>query len=542
MTILFRGHPIGEAGIPKLRRRNRGRIAAICAALGTAAVFSAKVPQCFFIPGARVLRGLVEQNSRRPSCPTHPRDLSLVALSAGKFDGMKVAELKELCTEKGLKVTGKKADLLARLEEVIAGKFGDMKVAELKELCTEKGLKVTGKKADLIARLEEAEGGGEAQGKVGAPKKKSSSKKNEPEPEIEAQADDTKGSSDEGFKAGQLARAKFHGDGRFYTVTLVKDNGDGTWAVKWAEDGSEDTANLEDLIPQNKKFKAGDLVVAKCADDGLRYTGIVKRDNGDGRVDLVWLDDNKETVLLDDMFRQIKKYKVGQKVEAKFPDDGVFYGATNAKDLGKCKYAVEWDEDGDGLTELTIDEVRIPRVDLENIEVGAEMKGTILRVRGDLGGFVDVGAWVDGLLHKSQIASDGAYVENAEDFIREDDEITVWVQSVDLEQKRLSLTQIKENIGKGPGGPRPPPRDFTHPIDELTVGQELEGTVTGVRDFGVFVDVGSERNGLVHVSRLANTFVDNVEDFAKMGDEVKVWVSDIRDGKLALSMVDPENL
>eukprot|EP00933_Yihiella_yeosuensis_P016115 TRINITY_DN13891_c0_g1_i2.p1 TRINITY_DN13891_c0_g1~~TRINITY_DN13891_c0_g1_i2.p1 ORF type:complete len:489 (-),score=110.50 TRINITY_DN13891_c0_g1_i2:209-1675(-) len=488
MATLCRGHPTEEAGFRKLHRRNRGRVSAIVAALGAAAVFSAKVPECFSTPGARVLTQLSKQNCRMPSCSTNLRDLSLVAMRAGKFDAMKVAELKELCAEKGLKASGKKAD--------------------------------------LIERLEEAEGGSEAEEKVEEP---------------EAEAEDTD-DSDEGFKAGQLALAKFHDDGRFYTVTLVKDNGDSTWAIKWAEDGSEDVANFEDLKPQTKKFKAGDAVVAKCADDGLRYTGIVKKNNGDGSVDLVWLDDNEETVLLDDMFLNKKKFKVGQKVEAKFPDDGVFYGATIAKDLGKFSYAVEWDEDGDGLTELTIDEVRIPRVDLENIEVGAEMKGTILRVRGDLGGFVDVGAWVDGLLHKSQIASDGAYVENAEDFIREDDEITVWVQSVDLEQKRLSLTQIKENIGKGPGGPRPPPRDFTHPIDELTVGQELEGTVTGVRDFGVFVDVGSERNGLVHVSRLANTFVDNVEDFAKMGDEVKVWVSDIRDGKLALSMVDPENL
>eukprot|EP00933_Yihiella_yeosuensis_P016116 TRINITY_DN13891_c0_g2_i1.p1 TRINITY_DN13891_c0_g2~~TRINITY_DN13891_c0_g2_i1.p1 ORF type:complete len:484 (-),score=107.49 TRINITY_DN13891_c0_g2_i1:544-1995(-) len=475
MATLCRGHPTEEAGFRKLHRRNRGRVSAIVAALGAAAVFSAKVPECFSTPGARVLTQLSKQNCRMPSCSTNLRDLSLVAMRAGKFDAMKVAELKELCAEKGLKASGKKAFLVARLEEAEIG----------------------------------------------------SSSSHEADEEVEEkEAEDTESSSDEGiFKAGQLALAKFHHNGRYYTVTLVKDNGNGTWVIRWASDGNEDTADVKDLKPQ-RSYKVGDYVVAKCASDGIMYTGRVKNNNGDGTLDLVWLDDYEETVQLDDTFPQLKKFKVGQAVEAKFRDDGIFYGAKIAKDLGKFKYAVEWDEDGDGLTELTIDELRAPRVDVATFKVGQQLEGIVKTVTS-FGAFVDVGAWSNGLVHISHMTENGI-AKNPEDYVRENDEITVWVRSVDSQQQRLTLTMVENKMRWVP----PPPRTWTHPMKELTVGQELQGTVSGVKPYGVFVDVGSDKDGLVHNFQ-------NIGYYAKLGKEVSVWVTSLDDGELGLSFLKP---
>lgn len=75
-------------------------------------------------------------------------------------------------------------------------------------------------------------------------------------------------------------------------------------------------------------------------------------------------------------------------------------------------------------------------------------------------------------------------------------------------------------------------------VQDLKVGQELNGIVNSVAPFGCFVDVGAERDGLVHISRASDRFVDDMEALVQPGQAVKVWVVDVSpDGKLALTMV-----
>jgi len=95
------------------------------------------------------------------------------------------------------------------------------------------------------------------------------------------------------------------------------------------------------------------------------------------------------------------------------------------------------------------------------------------------------------------------------------------------------------------GGPEDSPvkaKDIKYPpipLEKLEVGQKFKGTVKGVREFGAFVDIGAETDGLVHISRIANERIDDPNDYVEVDQEVDVWVSDIRDdGKLGLSMVE----
>ena len=66
----------------------------------------------------------------------------------------------------------------------------------------------------------------------------------------------------------------------------------------------------------------------------------------------------------------------------------------------------------------------------------------------------------------------------------------------------------------------------------------LEGTVSNVAAFGAFVDVGVHQDGLVHVSQLANKFVEDAHDIVKAGDIVKVKVLevDVARKRISLSM------
>ena len=62
---------------------------------------------------------------------------------------------------------------------------------------------------------------------------------------------------------------------------------------------------------------------------------------------------------------------------------------------------------------------------------------------------------------------------------------------------------------------------------EPEVGSILEGKVTSIMKFGAFVSLGNGRSGLVHISEIANTFVNDVHDFLQEGQEVKVKVISI---------------
>ena len=72
---------------------------------------------------------------------------------------------------------------------------------------------------------------------------------------------------------------------------------------------------------------------------------------------------------------------------------------------------------------------------------------------------------------------------------------------------------------------------------QLTAGSIVEGKVTGITKFGVFVDLGEGKKGMVHISEVAQTYVNDINDFVKMNDTVKVKVLSIaEDGKIALSI------
>lgn len=75
-------------------------------------------------------------------------------------------------------------------------------------------------------------------------------------------------------------------------------------------------------------------------------------------------------------------------------------------------------------------------------------------------------------------------------------------------------------------------------ITDLKVGMELEGIVTNVANFGAFVDVGVHQDGLVHISQLADRFVDDPKKVVKVGQVVKVRVLEVNEQlkRISLSM------
>lgn len=95
-----------------------------------------------------------------------------------------------------------------------------------------------------------------------------------------------------------------------------------------------------------------------------------------------------------------------------------------------------------------------------------------------------------------------------------------------------TLKDILQELVKPGRDPRsqfemPAFRDDVRSIDDLQVDMELEGVVTNVTAFGVFVDVGVHQDGLVHISQLSNKFVADPSTIARAGDKIKVRVMDV---------------
>ncbi len=73
-------------------------------------------------------------------------------------------------------------------------------------------------------------------------------------------------------------------------------------------------------------------------------------------------------------------------------------------------------------------------------------------------------------------------------------------------------------------------------IDKYEVGDVVESVITGIVDFGLFIKLEEELEGLVHISEIDWGLVDNIKAMFKVGDKVRAKVIDIKEGKISLSI------
>ncbi len=107
-----------------------------------------------------------------------------------------------------------------------------------------------------------------------------------------------------------------------------------------------------------------------------------------------------------------------------------------------------------------------------------------------------------------------------------------WTRYVSADVGLPTLEDIRKELVKPGRDPRdafePPAfRDDVRKLEDLAPGMQLEGVVTNVTSFGAFVDVGVHQDGLVHVSQLADRFVKDPHEVAKVGDMLRVRVLEV---------------
>jgi len=174
-------------------------------------------------------------------------------------------------------------------------------------------------------------------------------------------------------------------------------------------------------------------------------------------------------------------------------------------------------------------------------ELGAMYKGKVVSIR-EFGAFVEIFPGKEGLLHISAVSKE--HIKNIHDVLEVGQELNVKVISIDdFGRVRLagedSGVDVETGGGGGGGGRRERGGRSDKPSEKVMPkkGEVYEGKVTGIKSYGIFVEVVSGTDGLCHVSEMLPEKIREPETEYSMGDTVTVTVLDIdENNRIRLSM------
>lgn len=162
---------------------------------------------------------------------------------------------------------------------------------------------------------------------------------------------------------------------------------------------------------------------------------------------------------------------------------------------------------------------------LSELSEGQQVTGRVVSIV-DFGVFVDIGG-VDGLIHISKL--DHHHVNHPGEVLAVGDEVEVLIDSIDADASRISLNRVALL-----------PDPWEAVMKDYEVGDLIQGSVTNVVDFGIFVQIPNGLQGLVHVSRMSSFGTTNPRDLVREGDIVLVRIVGIEPDRqrIGLSMDD----
>ena len=161
----------------------------------------------------------------------------------------------------------------------------------------------------------------------------------------------------------------------------------------------------------------------------------------------------------------------------------------------------------------------------ERYPIGKEVSGTVRNLT-NYGAFIEIEEGIDGLLHVSDM-SWVRKITHPNEVVQKGQLVTCQVLSVDKKGRRIALG-LKQ-LSEDPWERRIP--------DRYQPNQLIKGIVTKITNFGVFISLEEDLEGLLHISELANHKVENPEEVVKVGDEIEVKVLrvDPEERKIGLS-------
>ena len=156
----------------------------------------------------------------------------------------------------------------------------------------------------------------------------------------------------------------------------------------------------------------------------------------------------------------------------------------------------------------------------DQLSRGQQVGGTVTRIT-EFGAFVDIGVGRDGMIHISELQP--GRVQKVSDVVNEGQQIVAWVKDVDLQKNRISLTMVDPTRKK---------------MRDLVTGMKVQGTVTRLTPYGAFVDIGVEREGMLHVKEMDDGYIQDPSKYVKPGQtiDVRILAVDQRRRRVDLSL------
>jgi len=161
----------------------------------------------------------------------------------------------------------------------------------------------------------------------------------------------------------------------------------------------------------------------------------------------------------------------------------------------------------------------------EKYSPGAHVKGKVKSIT-DFGIFVEIDSGIDGLVHISDL-SWTKKVKHPSELYHKGDEVEAVVLGIDIDNERVSLG-IKQ-LSDDP---------WNTIAQRYPINTKINGKVTSIADFGVFVEIEDGIEGLIHVSQLSSERVDKPSSLFKVGDQVEALVVqlDPKERRIGLSI------
>jgi len=162
---------------------------------------------------------------------------------------------------------------------------------------------------------------------------------------------------------------------------------------------------------------------------------------------------------------------------------------------------------------------------VERHPIGSQVSGKVKSIT-DFGVFVEIEPGIDGLVHISDL-SWTKKVRHPSEVYQKGDQVEAVVLAIEVEHERVSLG-VKQLT--------------TDPWDTVAerypLNTRINGTVSSVADFGVFVEIEEGIEGLIHISQLSNERVDKPSSLYKVGDKVEALIVqvDTRERRIGLSI------
>ncbi len=235
----------------------------------------------------------------------------------------------------------------------------------------------------------------------------------------------------------------------------------------------------------------------------------------------------EEEILLD-----LNSYSQGVIPAGEYSDDPSFKAMDEICTGDSIEAVVLDSDDGQGRVVLSLKEAK-EEAAWEKMTQALEDK-TVFTVKVLTSVNAGVVAFLEGIrgfIPASQLALE--YVEDVDRFVGET--LDVVVITADPERRKLVLSAkevARERVA----------REHERKLNALQKGFVTEGVIERIESYGAFVNIGDGLTGLVHISQICNKFLHSPNEVVKLGQQVKVKVLEVNEGRIRLSMKEAEDI